>query len=164
MGFVEVPALNRKSPSTKFRIRGQELAVELLTPMRGRDTAKPIEIAGLGAFAEPLRFLDYLLEDIQPATLLYKHGVLINIPSPARFAFHKLVVSQRRRAGDAEKIKRDLAQAEQLFNVLIDDRPGDLILAYEAAEKMGKKFLQQLTAGMQLIDTQVSKAVIQITG
>lgn len=163
MGFLEVPALNRKSPSTKFKIRGQELAVELLTPMRGRDTAKPVLIDGLEAYAEPIRFLDYLLEDIQPATLLYKHGIFINVPAPARFAFHKLVVSQRRKAGSAEKIKRDLAQAEQLFEVLIEGRPGDLILAYEAAEKMGEKFFQQLTTGMDSIDPEVSGSVREIT-
>ncbi len=163
MGFIEVPALNRKSPSTKFRIRGQELAVELLTPMRGRDTTKPVRIYGLGAFAEPVRFLDYLLEDIQPATLLYKHGIFINVPAPARFAFHKLVVSQRRRAGAVEKIMRDLAQAEQLFEVLIEGRPGDLILAYEAAEEMGEKFIQQLTMGMESINPKVSESVKMIT-
>lgn len=164
MGFLEVPALNRKSPSTKFKIRGQELSVELLTPMRGRETAKPVEIAGLAAFAEPVRFLDYLLDDIQPAVLLYKHGILINVPAPARFAFHKLVVSQRRRAGQAEKIRRDLSQAEQLFEVLVEGRPGDLILAHEAAEKMGSKFVEQLSAGMAMIDPEVSESVRQITG
>lgn len=163
MGFLEVPALSRKSPSTKFKIRGQELMVELLTPMRGRDTAKLVEIPGLTAFAEPVRFLDYLLEDVQPATLLYKHGIFINVPTPARFVFHNLVVSQRRRAGEVEKIKRDLAQAEQLFEVLIEGRPGDLILAYEAAEKMGEKFLQQLTTGMELIDPKVSGFVKRLT-
>ena len=164
MGFLEVPALNPKSPSTKFKIQGQELAVELLTPMRGRETAKPIKIPGLSAFAEPVRFLDYLLDDIQAAVLLYKHGVLINVPAPARFAFHKLVVSQRRRAGDVEKIKRDLAQAEQLFEILVEGRPGDLILAYEATEKMGEKFVQQLATGMKSIEPEVSEAVRQITG
>lgn len=159
MGFIEVPALDRKSPSTKFKIQGQELSVELLTPMRGRETAKPVKIPELSAFAEPVRFLDYLLDDIQAAILLYKHGVLINVPAPARFAFHKLVVSQRRRSGDVEKIKRDLAQAEQLFEILAEGRPGDLILAYEAAEKMGEKFMAQLVSGMKLIRPEVSKAV-----
>jgi len=32
MGFFAVPALNRKSPSTSFKIRGQEFHVDLLTP------------------------------------------------------------------------------------------------------------------------------------
>mgnify|MGYP001821356574 FL=1 len=162
MGFLEVPALNRKSPSTKFKIRGQELCVELLTPMRGRETAKPVEIPGLAAFAEPVRFLDYLLEDIQTAVLLYKQGILINVHAPARFAFHKLVVSQRRRSGDVEKISRDLAQAEQLFRVLVEGRPGDLILAHEAAENMGAKFVDQLMVGMAMIDQEVSESVKQV--
>ncbi|HED16465.1 MAG TPA: hypothetical protein ENI64_06625 [Gammaproteobacteria bacterium] len=164
MGFIEVPALNRKSPSTKFKIRGEELSVELLTPMRGRETARPVEIAWLGAFAEPIRFIDYLLDDIQPAVLLYKHGILINVPAPGRFAFHKLVVSQRRRSSDNEKIKRDLTQAEQLFSVLVDGRPGDLILAYEAAGKMGGKFQVQLNSGLKLIDPEISELVKNVIG
>ncbi|MEN8205181.1 MAG: GSU2403 family nucleotidyltransferase fold protein [Pseudomonadota bacterium] len=164
MGFMEVPALNRKSPSTKFKIRGEELSVELLTPMRGRDTARPVEIAWLGAFAEPIRFIDYLLDDIQPAVLAYKHGILINVPAPGRFAFHKLVVSQRRRSSDHEKIKRDLSQAGQLFSVLVEGRPGDLILAYEAAGKMEEKFQSQLISGLKLIDPEISKLVKNITG
>jgi hypothetical protein len=164
MGFLEVPALNKKSPSTKFKIRGEELSVELLTPMRGRETARPVEIAWLGAFAEPVRFINYLLDDIQPAVLLYKHGVLINVPAPGRFAFHKLVVSQRRRSSDNEKIKRDLAQAGQLFSVLVDSRPGDLILAYEAAGKMGEKFQAQLDSGLKLIDPEINELVKNVIG
>ena len=140
------------------------MSVELLTPMRGRETAKPVEIPGLTSFAEPVRFLDYLLEDIQPAVLLFKHGIFINVPAPARFAFHKLVVSQRRRAGQTEKIRRDLSQAEQLFEVLAEGRPGDLILAHEAAEMIGGKFVEQLSAGMAMIDPEVSESVRQITG
>jgi hypothetical protein len=34
MGFFEVPALNPKSPSTSFKLRGQEFHVDLLTPCR----------------------------------------------------------------------------------------------------------------------------------
>jgi len=164
MGFLEVPAFDRKSPSTKFKIRGEELSVELLTPMRGRETSRPVEITWLGAFAEALRFIDYLLDDIQAAVLLYKHGFLINVPAPGRFAFHKLVVSQRRTSGDHEKIKRDLAQAEQLFSVLVDGRPGDLILAYEATEKMGGKFQAHLRAGLALIDPEINQLVKNVVG
>jgi hypothetical protein len=164
MGFLEVPAFDRKSPSTKFKIRGEELSVELLTPMRGRETSRPVEITWLGAFAEPLQFIDYLMDDIQAAVLLYKHGILINVPAPGRFAFHKLVVSQRRRIGDHEKIKRDLAQAEQLFSVLVDGRPGDLILAYEAAEKMGEKFQAHLRAGLALIDPEIYQLIKNVVG
>lgn len=162
MGFFPVPALNRKSPSTRFKIRGRELSVELLTPMYGRSSSEPVAIPGLAAYAEPVRYLDFLLEDIQPAVMLYQHGVLINVPAPARFAFHKLVVSQRRRAADTEKIKRDLSQAEQLFEVLLDGRPGDMILAYEAAQNMGVKFLRQLDDGMNMMSSHIADAVKEV--
>jgi len=153
MGFLEVPALNRKSVSTEFKIKGQELSVELLTTMKGKSDSKPILIESLGAYAEPIRFMDYLLADIQPATLLYKHGILINVPGPARFAFHKLVVSQRRPVSQREKIRRDLSQAEQLFGILLEGRPFDLVTAYEAALETGTRFGEQLHAGLDMINT-----------
>ena len=86
------------------------------------------------------------------------------MPAPGRFAFHKLVVSQRRRSSDNEKIKRDLAQAGQLFSVLVDSRPGDLILAYEAAGKMGEKFQTQLNSGLNLIDPEINELVKNAIG
>ena len=55
-------------------------------------------------------------------------------------------------------------QAEQLFEILVEGRPGDLILAYEATEKKGEKFILQLIAGMKLIKPEVSETVRQITG
>ena len=151
MGFLEVPALNRKSASTEFTIKRQELAVELLTPMTGKNSSQPVKIDALGSFAEPVRYLDYLLEDVQPAVLLFKHGVLVNVPSPARYAFHKLVVSQRRPIAMQEKIKRDIAQANQLFQVLLDVRPFDITQAATHAKAMGAKFEKQMLAGIKLL-------------
>ena len=156
MGFFEVPALNRKSVATEFKLKGQELAVELLTPMTGKDNSQPVLIDGLGSYAEPVRYLDYLLEDIQPAVLLYKHGVLINVPSPARYALHKLVVSQRRPIAMHEKIKRDLSQAAQLLQMLAEIRPFDITQAAEAAQEMGKKFSAQMNAGLKQLPESIS--------
>ena len=153
MGFVEVPTLNRKSPTTKFRILGKELSVELLTPMIGKESSTPILVPALGAYAEPVRFVDFLLENTQIALLLYRHGLLVNVPSPARFALHKLVVSQRRLAAFAEQSKKDIEQASQLLEVLLEQRPGDLMLAYDAAGKMGEKFNMQLQAGLQRLNS-----------
>ena len=47
LGFIEIPALNRRSPSTKFRIRGRQLSVDILTPMLGRASSKPISTLNL---------------------------------------------------------------------------------------------------------------------
>ena len=159
MGFVEVPALNRKRPSTSFKIRNKDFRVDVLAPMRGRETTRPIELPDFGTYATPLRHLDYLLEDIQPTVLLYEHGIMINVPSPGRFAIHKCVVSQKRRSGSAEKIRKDLNQAEQLFRVLLDLRPADITLAVGAAESRGNAFVGKFNAGLDQLDNEIASAV-----
>lgn len=157
--FFAVPALNRKHPSTTFSVRGAELSVSLLTPMRGAPDAAPKPIPSINAVAKPLRFLDYLLDDVQSAAAPIRQGVLVNIPSPARFALHKLVVSRRRPAAFATKAKKDVVQAEQVLRVLLEDRPGDLILALEAAQQMPPKFMKQLEAGLAQLDAEVRSGV-----
>ncbi len=149
MGFIEVPALDRKSPSTSFRIHGKQLSVDMLTPMVGKPSSKPVLINALNTYAEPLRFLDYLLNDTQPAVLVARAGILVNVPAPARYAIHKLVSSTRRPAAFQTKTIKDSDQAELLLTVLLNDRPGDIQLAYEAAKKMPEKFLAQLKTGLK---------------
>lgn len=161
MGFFEVPALSRKSPSTAFKIRGKELSVELLTSKKVSES-EPIKIESLNTFAEPMRFIEYLLEDTQISVLLYKQGVLVNVPAPGRFALHKLVVSQRRPAAFADKSRKDLSQAGALLDLLCEDRPGDIVLAYDAAVAIGGKFLKQMKLGFQQLDNSVQEKLISI--
>ena len=81
--------------------------------------------------AQALKFLDYLLEAHIPAGVINGGGVLVNVPDPARYAFHKLLVSRSRDLGSQMKVEKDLYQAVQLMNMLIEDRPGDLSLAWD---------------------------------
>lgn len=159
MGFFEVPALNRKHPSTSFKIRGRDFRIDVLTPMRGRETGRPMRIEYLSTYAQPLRFLDYLLEDTQPTTLLFEHGIMVNVPAPGRFAIHKCVVSQLRTPGFAMKARKDMDQAEQLFQVLLQERPGDIALAYDAGKRMGVKFLRRFQTGLERL-TDVTRAAV----
>src|SRR4029077_13925156 len=62
MGFLPVPKLDPRNPETSFQVRGKTLRVDLITPARGRRDGKPILIPRLKAAAQPLEFLDYLLE------------------------------------------------------------------------------------------------------
>jgi len=152
MGFFEIPALNRKSPSTSFKIRGQEFHVDLLTPMHGPDSAKPIRLPHFNSYAYPMRFLDYLLEDVQLAAVAFRDGVLLNVPSPARFALHKLVVAQRRPVSQQLKSGKDRRQACALIQTLLEQRPGDLWIAREAAQTMPARFQSALKAGIATLD------------
>ena len=164
MGFIEVPALHRKQPSTSFKIRGRELIVDVLAPMRGRETARPVHLTDFDTYASPLRDLDYLLQDIQPAVLLFKHGIMVNVPTPGRFAIHKCVISQKRPAAMAVKALKDLRQTEQLFRVLIEDRPGDIALAYDAATQQGSAFVASFRKGLELLPRDIAEAVQGVVG
>jgi hypothetical protein len=157
--FFPVPSLNRKHPSTTFAIRGKDLSVSLLTPLTGKPSSEPVEIRALGAVAAPMRFLDFLLEDIQPVAIPIRQGILVNVPSPARFALHKLVVSRRRPAAFAEKARKDLAQAAAMLEVLVEDRPADISFAAEAAQKMPAKFRRQMEEGLAQLDDSLASAV-----
>lgn len=159
MGFFEVPALNRKQPSTSFKIRGRDFIVDVLAPMKGRETARPVHLSDLGTYASPLRHLDYLLDDLQPAVLLYEHGIMVNVPAPGRFAVHKCVISGKRPAAFAAKALKDRSQTEQVFQVLLENRPADIALAYEAAKAQGDSFVSDFRSGLSQIDEDVSEAV-----
>jgi hypothetical protein len=94
----------------------------------------------LGAYAEPLRFLDFLMKDAQPTVLLAKDGIAANVPDPARFALHKLVISQRRSAAWATKARKDILQAASLIEVLLEDMPGALVAGLDASRTYHEKF------------------------
>jgi hypothetical protein len=162
MGFIEVPALNRKQPSTSFKIRGKDLIVVVLAPMRGRETARPVQLTDFDTYASPLRDLEFLLQDVQPVVLLFRHGIMVNVPAPGRFAIHKCVVSQKRPAALATKALKDRRQAEQLFRVLLEDRPADIVLAYDAARTQGDAFISNFKRGLELLPRDVADAVAVI--
>lgn len=164
MGFFEVPALSPKAPSTKFKIRGKQLSVDILTPMIGKTVSSPVHLRTLDSYAEPVRFLDYLLIDVQPAVVVAKSGILVNVPSPARYALHKLVTSQRRTAAMQTKVHKDIAQAEQLIAQLLSDRPGDLLVAADAAREQPTKFLDQLRVGIKLLPTLLATELCDTIG
>jgi len=147
MGFLPVPGLSPKEPSTSFKVRGRALRVDLLTPATGRPRG-PVRIHRFGAAAEPMPHLDVILEDFQSAAVIDGGGILVNVPHPARFALHKLMVSRSRPAAMQTKSGKDVDQAAQLIRVLARDRPGDLEVAWEACARRGPGWTRAITQGL----------------
>jgi len=119
-GFREIPQLNRKFPPTNF-VHKNGMKIDFLTPLIGKPDAKPMLLRGTDVFAEPLRFLDYLIKDPQQAAVITRNGVLVLVPQPARYALHKCIIYQYRR--DTDKKEKDLLQAESILTVLEDSMP-----------------------------------------
>lgn len=149
MGIVDVPVLDRKRPSTHFNIRGKQFSVDIVTPMIGKSASKPIHMTALNSYGKPIQYIDYLLDDIQPAVIVARAGIVINVPSPARYALYQLAVSAARLPAPQPKATKDIAQTNVLLNVLLEDRPGDLRLAINAAKKIPAKFLGQIKSGLK---------------
>lgn len=147
MGFLPLPGLDPKSPSTSFKVRGQGLRVDLLAPAR-KGRKAPISVPRFSAAAQPLPFLDLLMEHPIRAALIDGGAVLVNVPDPGRFALHKLIVAAERPAAMHAKRAKDLRQAAQVLGVLVEERPGDVALAWDSVAARGRGWTKRVEAGL----------------
>jgi hypothetical protein len=110
MGFV-VSFVGSKG---YMRLNHPELIVEFLVPERGRGSDKPFNLPGLKMNAQPLRYLDILLK----STIRVKFDkMILNVPHPAAFALHKVIIYKRR--GKKDKADKDKQQALMIFDYLV---------------------------------------------
>jgi hypothetical protein len=132
MGFFPIPQLDHSHPSTSFMIRGNKMRIDFLTEQHGQET-KPV----------------YLPRFKTASVVIDGGGVLVNVPSPARFAIHKMIIAQERTAENHVKRDKDFQQAYQVLSVLQDERPGDITLAIENAIKRGRGWENRIDTGIK---------------
>lgn len=142
--FDPVPSLEA-GKVWRWRQTDRRTLVEFLTPSFDDDEAIR-ELPSLGVSAQGLHFLNFPIAEPLWMPLLYRAGVLVQVPRPERYAIHKLIVASRRRDGpDALKARRDRAQAAFLVEVLSEERPNDLAEAYETARASGPSWRARLS-------------------
>jgi hypothetical protein len=124
-------------------INDRNYRVEILTDNRGPNRDTPIALPALQTHAQPMRYLDYLLYSSIPAVVLYNGGVLVNVPQPARYAVHKLIVSQVRTETSTKRSK-DLFQASALFDAIAERRSFELADAWAEAYDRGPRWRKPL--------------------
>ena len=122
--FVEVPALDHKDPPVSFKQAGvSRFKVDLLVPSSD-DVIRTVAVPELQAHATALPYLAYLLGQTQMGTIISREGACpVRVPTPERFAIHKLLVSQIRTNRDA-KSEKDIDQACILIAATGDKFPG----------------------------------------
>ena len=150
--FRPVPTIHGEQ-ATSYAAKGG-LRVDFLTPNEGADTDKPQRLPALQTDAQPLRFLDFLIRDPEPAVILHGAGVYVNVPASQRFAVHKLMIARRRREGAAKRDK-DVQQAEALLSLLLKKRRHELKSAWEEAYKRGKEWRRLLSEGLDDLSSPV---------
>jgi hypothetical protein len=155
--FREIPHQADSRHTTRFAARSG-FKVEFLTPNTGsaHHDGRPASMPALGgASAQPLRFLDFLIYEPVRAVLLHGAGVPVLVPSPERFAVHKLIVASRRRADKdgAAKSRKDRLQAETLINAMIEARQFDVLAdAYSEAWQRGPAWREAITESLRSLD------------
>lgn len=148
MSFVPAPNLDPRGRSTRWRTGTGGATVEFLAPrMQGK--RQIVKLEPLGVYAQTLPFLNFLIADPVPAVALYRSGILVQVPRPERYAVHKLIVAQRRSGPGLGKVPKDLAQAEELIRVLVEDRPQELAAAYETALGIGPKWSRAINDSLK---------------
>ncbi|MDX3926128.1 MAG: GSU2403 family nucleotidyltransferase fold protein [Shinella sp.] len=131
--------------------------VEFLTPNRGSDDyadhASPMPALG-GAAAQPLRFLDFLIHEPIRTVMLHRAGIPVTVPSPERYAVHKLIVASRRQsdANGIAKREKDVHQAGLLVEALdITRRQDDLAEVFAEAWGRGQQWRAAIRKGLGLL-------------
>ena len=159
--FNAVPHANHPHRVTRFRTATKYL-VEFLTPNRGFDEnqSEPAEMPSLGgASAQPLRYLDFLIRDPINSVVLHKGGIPVRVPSPERYAVHKLIVAVMRRV-DPAKSDKDIRQSEQLIEALLPRRSFSLFEAWEEACARGPSWREHLLRGREMLDQSIKDRFI----
>ena len=152
MGLLPVASLTTAAGASYLNPREPDFRIDFLTVChRGGDT--PYEHPQLHITLQPLKFMEFSLENVQQAALLSTAGVVIaNVPHPARFALHKLLVYGEREGSFVAKANKDLAQAASLLAALKQHRAWEVEEAWADLAHRGKGWLQRARQGLGALD------------
>jgi len=149
LGLEPQAGLDHKRRVTTWAMRGGGTSIDFLAP-RMTQRQEIVYLAPLGVHAQGLPFLNFLIADPIPAVALYRSGVLVQIPRPERYAVHKMIIAQRRKAAGLAKVSKDLAQAQSLIEALVEDRPAELSAALNLAISKGPAWRKGIAASMKM--------------
>jgi hypothetical protein len=151
MGFLPVSGLSGKTGGSYLVPNEPEFRLDFLTPMhRGGDA--PFAHPQLHVTLQPLPFMEFSLQGTGQAVLFCAEGaVIVNVPEPARFALHKLLVSGERGAAFRAKANKDLAQAAHVLAFLWEHHRDSLADALRDMLARGKGWQSRLAAGVQAL-------------
>jgi hypothetical protein len=119
MGLLPIREFSGKSGAQYRNPADPELRIDFCTPSTGSD--EPVQIPGLGIALEPLKFMEFSLEGTTQGAIFSGSGAcVVNLPDPARFAVHKLIVHGERPIAERAKATKDVEQAAALIEWHVD--------------------------------------------
>ena len=147
MGFLPSMGGQRGLASSYLSEREPDLRIDFITPMRRKD--EDVSMPSLGVALAPLKFLDYLIEAPGQAVLLDRaDACLVNLPDPARYGLHKLIVAAERGARHP-KYRKDILQALALIEWHLERAPTLIADAWKDLLKRGKGWQSRAMESLQ---------------
>ena len=151
LGFVPLMSIAGRAGGSYLNPRDPEFRLDFLTPLHcGGD--EPYEHPQLKIMLQPLKFMEYLLEDVQQAVLFCAEGAVIaNVPHPARYALHKLLVFAERSAARRPKANKDLRQSAALISFFRASSDWDVSEAWQDLIKRGPGWRDRAKRGRDVL-------------
>jgi hypothetical protein len=146
-GFLPSLGGSKALASSYVSEREPDLRIDFLTASR---RTREVHAPDLGIALSPLKFLDYLIEAPGQAVLLDRaDACLVNLPDPARYGLHKLIVAHERGARHP-KHGKDLLQALALIEWHLQRAPHALGDAWEELAGRGAGWVKRVKASLAL--------------
>lgn len=142
MGFVPV-----KSLTTYVKSDEPDLQLDFVTTLhRGGD--KPVKIKALNVNMQPLKFLEFSMENPIQMVLLSNTGpIIVNAPPPEKYAVHKLLIYGERPQAQRTKAGKDLDQAASLIEYLAENDAAALTAAWQDLKSRGPGWISRANEG-----------------
>lgn len=154
MGLLPVSGLSGKSGATYLSPRDPAFRLDFLTTLR-RGGAIPYEHPQLHVMLQPLKFMEFSLVQVQQAVVFNSgDAILVNVPHPARYALHKLLIHGEREGTFAAKSGKDLMQAASLLALLKERRKWEVEQAWADMISRGRGWSGRIKRGINALDRQ----------
>lgn len=153
LGFLPVLSASGRAGDSYMNPRDPEFRLDFLTPLH-RGGNEPFEHPQLKVMLQPLKFMEYLIEDVQQAALFSAEGaVIVNVPHPARYALHKLLVFAERSAARRPKANKDLRQSAALLSFYRESSDWEVNAAWKDLIARGPGWREQAQRGRDALAT-----------
>ena len=152
MGLLPIQELSGKLGAQYRNPTDPQLRLDFLTSMtRGKPV--PVVIKSLDLALEPLKFMEFSLEDTTQGALLGRDGAcIVNLPSPSRYAVHKLIVFGERNVASRAKAIKDIEQAAALAEWhLVNDQTSLFNADWKDALARGKGWRSRALEGKRAL-------------
>ena len=152
MGLLPISGLSGKSGATYLAPRDPAFRLDFLTTLH-RNGEVPYEHPKLHVTLQPLKFMEFSLAQIQQAVLFNAEGgIVVNVPHPARYALHKLLVYGEREGTFAAKAGKDLMQAASLLTLFKERRAWEIEEAWTDLINRGPGWLSRIKRGINALN------------